>query len=73
MIPMPGHPTSESTVSEVRDSFETLVQEVKDCDVMFLLLDTRESRWLPTVLGQKYQKVGFFLKNNCFLFFGKKF
>jgi len=57
MIPMPGHPTSESTLSQVKQDYNTLVQEVQDCDVMFLLLDTRESRWLPTVLGQKYGKV----------------
>ncbi|ODM99826.1 Ubiquitin-like modifier-activating enzyme ATG7 [Orchesella cincta] len=57
MIPMPGHPTSEATISEVKKDYETLVQEVQDCDVMFLLLDTRESRWLPTVLGQKYGKI----------------
>ncbi|CAL8093061.1 unnamed protein product [Orchesella dallaii] len=57
MIPMPGHPTSESTLNEVRKDYDALVKEVQECDVMFLLLDTRESRWLPTVLGQKYGKI----------------
>ena len=57
MIPMPGHPTSESTLNEAKNGYETLVKEVQECDVMFLLLDTRESRWLPTLLGQKYKKV----------------
>lgn len=57
MIPMPGHPTSEATVKEVKHDYDILVKEVEECDVMFLLLDTRESRWLPTLLGQRYQKV----------------
>lgn len=48
---------SAGTVDEVKQDFERLEQLVKECDVMYLLMDTRESRWLPTVLGAKYEKV----------------
>lgn len=57
MIPMPGHPVSAGTIDQAKKDYERLEALVKDCDVMFLLMDTRESRWLPTVLGAKYQKV----------------
>jgi hypothetical protein len=29
---------------------------VKEHDVLYLLLDSREARWLPTVLANKYDK-----------------
>ncbi len=57
MVPMPGHPVSAGTVEQVKKDYDKLEQLVQECDVMFLLMDTRESRWLPTVLGTKYGKV----------------
>jgi len=30
---------------------------IKSHDVIYLLTDNRESRWLATVIGQLYQKV----------------
>jgi ubiquitin-like modifier-activating enzyme ATG7 len=53
-IPMPGH-------SESRDSIETSVNEldhlIQSSDVIFLLTDTRESRWLPTVMAAAHDKI----------------
>lgn len=33
-----------------------LEKAVSEHDVLFLLLDSREARWLPTVLANKYDK-----------------
>ncbi|CAI2168439.1 3130_t:CDS:10 [Funneliformis geosporum] len=54
-IPMPGHPiTSES---QVRSDVEKIKQLVESHDVVFLLMDSRESRWLPTMLGASMRKL----------------
>ena len=36
---------------------QTLDELIQSHDALFLLLDTRESRWLPTVMAAAYQKV----------------
>eukprot|EP00160_Parvularia_atlantis_P011827 Unigene232_Nuclearia_a/m.841 Unigene232_Nuclearia_a/g.841 ORF Unigene232_Nuclearia_a/g.841 Unigene232_Nuclearia_a/m.841 type:complete len:450 (-) Unigene232_Nuclearia_a:56-1405(-) len=47
-VPMPGHPvTSETQTAADVGLIERLINEH---DVVFLLMDTRESRWLPTML-----------------------
>ena len=56
-IPMPGHPISDSLVSKVKQDFEKLEELIQNHDVIFLLMDTRESRWLPTVMGMHYDKL----------------
>uniref|UniRef100_A0A8C7GL65 Ubiquitin-like modifier-activating enzyme ATG7 n=1 Tax=Oncorhynchus kisutch TaxID=8019 RepID=A0A8C7GL65_ONCKI len=52
-IPMPGHPVnfSEATMSQARQDVEHLEKLISEHDVVFLLMDTRESRWLPTVIA----------------------
>ena len=50
-IPMPGHPLAESEYDKVKKDTETLDRLIKECDCTFLLTDTRESRWLPTLLA----------------------
>ena len=30
---------------------------IGECDVVFMLMDSRESRWLPTVLARLHRKV----------------
>ena len=57
LVPMPGHPVSPATLNQVTDDFRSLEKCVEDCDVMFLLMDTREARWLPTVMGAAQNKV----------------
>lgn len=56
-IPMPGHTVSESLEQQVRSDVSVLEQLVDDHDVVFLLMDSRESRWLPTVLGAAKHKI----------------
>lgn len=51
-IPMPGHAVgnNEEAVKEVLGNLEKLENLIKEHDIVFLLTDSRESRWLPTVL-----------------------
>lgn len=53
-IPMPGHViTSKDTISNV----EKISKLIHDHDVVFLLTDTRESRWLPTLMARLMEKL----------------
>merc|ERR1719340_415858 len=56
-IPMPGHPVSPSTMKKVQQDYENLENLIKNHDVIFLLMDTRESRWLPTVMSAHHGKL----------------
>lgn len=56
-IPMPGHPVSAQEESNVLDDCRQLQELVNSHDVIFLLTDTRESRWLPTLLSASANKV----------------
>lgn len=60
-IPMPGHAVgnNEEAVNEVLANMRRLEDLVKEHDVVFLLTDSRESRWLPTVLANVHQKICF--------------
>ncbi|CAD8092781.1 unnamed protein product [Paramecium sonneborni] len=58
-IPMPGHFVTESQVQSTLDSFLKLSELVSTHDAVFLLTDSRESRWLPTVLSNAYGKMCF--------------
>lgn len=52
-IPMPGHPPHAGVENEIRsvlESTEKLGKLIDEHDVVFMLLDTRESRWLGTVM-----------------------
>lgn len=54
-IPMPGHHINSE--DQTRTRIEELETLIKDHDAVFLLTDSRESRWLPTLLGAVHQKV----------------
>ncbi|PRP80417.1 hypothetical protein PROFUN_11963 [Planoprotostelium fungivorum] len=49
-IPMPGHPISTGEEKNTRDSVQLLDQLIAEHDAVFILTDSRESRWLPTLL-----------------------
>jgi len=53
-IPMPGHQVSSSLEGEVKSAHDKLVSLIESHDVIFLLMDSRESRWLPTVISACY-------------------
>ena len=54
-IPMPGHAFGEgkdaAEVDAVKKDVERLHELIDNHDAVFLLTDTRESRWLPTVMA----------------------
>lgn len=54
---MPGHNVGDSTVDSVKKTVQELEKLVQEHDVIFLLTDSRESRWLPTLLGVFYKKL----------------
>ncbi|KAG0246054.1 ubiquitin-like conjugating enzyme [Mortierella sp. GBAus27b] len=56
-IPMPGHPVSPQMYESVQKDVAKLEELFQSHDVIFLLMDSRESRWLPTVLGAKMNKI----------------
>lgn len=53
-VPMVGHPVTDAKKTE--EEFNQLEQLIKEHDAIFLLMDSRESRWLPTVLGKAHNK-----------------
>ncbi|KZO99225.1 E1-like protein-activating [Calocera viscosa TUFC12733] len=55
-IPMPGHPIPPSEVEKIRTTVAELEELYDTHDAVFLLMDSRESRWLPTVLGTAKNK-----------------
>lgn len=54
-VPMIGH--SILNEEKEKEDYEKLVQLIQQHDAIFLLMDSRETRWLPTVLGNVYNKI----------------
>ncbi|OTB09108.1 hypothetical protein M426DRAFT_51072 [Hypoxylon sp. CI-4A] len=52
-VPMLGHPIVENTQGD----YEKLKGLIDEHDAIFLLMDSRESRWLPTVMGKAAGKI----------------
>lgn len=69
-IPMPGHPIPEGEASRkaAQQQVKALEKLVDEHDVIYLLMDSRESRWLPTVLGASKGKVAIHIKHFLRLF-----
>jgi hypothetical protein len=51
-------------IEKVRGDVAHLEQLFEDHDVIFLLLDTREARWLPTVIGCAKRKVSQYVSSS---------
>ena len=56
-VPMAAHPFSDAQEPGVRRDYEKLRELFETHDAVFLLMDTRESRWLPTVMGKSMGKI----------------
>lgn len=52
---MPGHRVEDE--EETLTTLRSLIELVKEHDILFLLTDSRESRWVPSVLGSALNKV----------------
>lgn len=52
---MPGHSIESDSVISGR--IDVLSSLISSHDAIFLLTDSRESRWLPTILGAFHKKV----------------
>ncbi|CAL1279855.1 unnamed protein product [Larinioides sclopetarius] len=56
-VPMPGHPASEKLLDQIRADVKQVEELIENHDVIFLLTDTRESRWLPTLISASNKKI----------------
>ncbi|EJD01962.1 ubiquitin-like conjugating enzyme [Fomitiporia mediterranea MF3/22] len=56
-VPMPGHPVPPQSTEQVRQDIAQLETLIAEHDATFLLMDSRESRWLPTVIGKAKGKI----------------
>ncbi|GAB1859307.1 Autophagy-related protein 7 [Camponotus japonicus] len=56
-IPMPGHVVGESMMETTEKAVSKLENLIRYHDVVFLLLDSREARWLPTLLCARMNKI----------------
>ncbi|XP_054712577.1 LOW QUALITY PROTEIN: ubiquitin-like modifier-activating enzyme ATG7 [Uloborus diversus] len=56
-VPMPGHAVVKKAVKEIQADVSRIEELIESHDVIFLLMDTRESRWLPTLIGAAKEKI----------------
>lgn len=56
---MPGHPIppNPAAIEQAKADVKKLEDLIEEHDAVFLLMDSRESRWLPTVIGAAKGKV----------------
>jgi ubiquitin-like modifier-activating enzyme ATG7 len=56
-IPMPGHALARGEVEEARRSAAKIDELVQSHDLVFVLTDSRESRWFPTLVSAARNKL----------------
>lgn len=56
-VPMPGHSVSSDDEAAALDDVNRLDALIAEADCVFVLTDTRESRWLPTLLCAHHNKL----------------
>ncbi|KIK68841.1 hypothetical protein GYMLUDRAFT_34831 [Collybiopsis luxurians FD-317 M1] len=56
-IPMPGHPVPPAVLEQTKKDVAKLEELIETHDAVYLLMDSRESRWLPTVIGRAKGKL----------------
>eukprot|EP00761_Pharyngomonas_kirbyi_P013795 gb/GECH01013824.1/.p1 GENE.gb/GECH01013824.1/~~gb/GECH01013824.1/.p1 ORF type:complete len:1110 (+),score=249.55 gb/GECH01013824.1/:1-3330(+) len=56
-IPMPGHIISRNEENEFKSNVDRMESLIEEHDIVFLLTDSRESRWLPTVISARKRKL----------------
>ena len=61
---MPGHHVADTIKDSVEKDVLQLLDNIDAHDVIFLLTDTRESRWLPTMICSFKGKVAVFFSNS---------
>lgn len=54
---MPGHPIPPTSTEQTRSDVAQLEELISSHDAVFLLMDSRESRWLPTVVAAAQNKI----------------
>ena len=54
---MPGHPIPPALVDSTQTDVSRLEELIASHDAVFLLMDSRESRWLPTVIASSLGKI----------------
>ena len=64
---------TDEAVKQVRESVEKLEELIASHDVVYLLMDTRESRWLPTVIAASKRKVSKGCTGNSFVIISLQF
>ncbi|PAV83742.1 hypothetical protein WR25_25123 [Diploscapter pachys] len=55
-VPMPGHTIDEKDTPQLEQTVQQLEDLISSHDVLFLALDSREARWLPTLLANRHSK-----------------
>lgn len=56
-VPMPGHSIPNDLIPETLDIVKKLDELIEQHDAIFLLTDSREARWLPTVIAAAKNKI----------------
>ncbi|PKI85401.1 Atg7p [Malassezia vespertilionis] len=56
-VPMPGHPIPPASMDKALEDIAVLEKLIEQHDVIFLLTDSREARWFPSLVGAARRKL----------------